>query len=139
MALRGIWDPLKQGLPKGVLKQEPSGIEVTTSFGVNNFGNNKVMKVTFFSKCAKFHLYFGNAITISEKVFSYEDNCVWPCWGISLSSDQKTCDRLSTCSKTVPRCQIWLKQMFFNRLCLRLIENWDKSNSPEASALFGTR
>ena len=34
-----VWDPLTQGLWKGVLKQELLSIKVTTLFGINSIGN----------------------------------------------------------------------------------------------------
>ena len=34
-----VWDLLKRFLAKGILKQELTGIEVTTFVGVNNFRN----------------------------------------------------------------------------------------------------
>ena len=46
-------------------------------FGVGNFGNRKVMRVIFFSKCLKFKLYFKNAAKNSEKVFCFRDNYIW--------------------------------------------------------------
>ena len=48
--LSTIWDPLTRWLPKGVLKQELSDIQVTTIFAGNNFRNNYAMKLIFFLK-----------------------------------------------------------------------------------------
>ena len=90
--------PLTHSLPKGVLKQELSGIEVTTFFGLNNFRNISAMKTMFFfPKCSKFFGYFINAMKYSQNMSIYDDNIVWTFAGISLKHDKNTYDRPSTC------------------------------------------
>ena len=51
--LSSVSDPSRRLLPKGVLKQELSGIQVTTLFGINNSGNIEGMNVIFFYKMLK--------------------------------------------------------------------------------------
>ena len=49
---RSVWDLLTRWFPKSVLKRELSGIDVTTNLSVNNFRENKAMKLIFSSKNA---------------------------------------------------------------------------------------
>ena len=53
------------------------GIQVSTSFKVNNLVSTSVMRVTFFSKCSKMNVTFKNDIKNSENVFSFLDKCIW--------------------------------------------------------------
>ena len=65
LGLISVCDPCTRWLPKSALKHELSDIQVTTFFGVNNFGNIWAMKmIGFFSKCVKFYLDFKNSIKI---------------------------------------------------------------------------
>ena len=64
---------------KGFLKQEFYGIQVTSLFGINNFGHIEAMKVIFFSKCSKSYVHFENAIRLRENVENFGDNFVWTC------------------------------------------------------------
>ena len=77
--LSSVLDPLTGWLPKGVLKQEFYGIQVTTFFGMKTFGNIEVMKVIIFSKCWKFYVEFQNAVKPPENLDRFEDNCAWSC------------------------------------------------------------
>ena len=58
------------------MKQELSGIQETTFFGVNNFKYLSYEADLFFSKCSTFYVDFNNAIKTRENVFGFEDNCV---------------------------------------------------------------
>ena len=49
------------------------------------------------------------------------------------------CDWQSTCYQTIVRFQIWLRKMFSNSICHRLMEKLDVSATAEISSLFGTR
>ena len=55
------------------------------------------------------------------------------------SYDEKKCDLHSTCYQTVLRLWFWLRIMFSNSICPRLMENWDESVLVEVLAVFGTR
>ena len=59
--------------------------------------------------------------------------------GISVIYDENTSDRESTSYQTALRYRIWLRGMFCNSICPRLMDNWDKSASVQLSAVFGTR
>ena len=48
-----VWDPWKRLISKGVIKQDLSGIQVTTFLGPNNLQNIEAMKLIFFSKMRK--------------------------------------------------------------------------------------
>ena len=58
---------------------------------------------------------------------------------ISLSDDENTCHRQSTCYQTVLRLHVWLKEMFSNLICLGLTQNEDESAAVPISAVFVTR
>ena len=116
--------PLTCWLPNGVLKQELSGIQITTYFGVTNFRKNKAMELIFSSKmhnilCRffKFNNSFRKVVLVL-KIIAFE-----LVTGISLKSDEKRCDRPSRWWNTVLRFQIWLRRMCFNSDSLRLQEN----------------
>ena len=74
-------DHLTRWLPKRVLKQDLSAIQVTTFLALNNFGNIWPMKMIFSSKTLKISIYLKNAIELAKNVFSFEDNYGWTrCW-----------------------------------------------------------
>ena len=84
-----VLDPLTRWFPEGVLKQELSGIHITTFFGNHNFGNIEGMELIFFPKCSEFSVDFKVAIKFPENVHGFEDNCVWTCCAnFSLLSQQ---------------------------------------------------
>ena len=60
-------------------------------------------------------------------------------WGISLNSEENTWERQSTCYQTVLRIHIRLKELFFNLICLGLMENWDESATMLISAVIVAR
>ena len=121
---RSVWDSLTCWIPKGVLKQELSLIQVTTYFGVNNFREDEALKLIFFSKMRNIFNRFCNCNSnfrlffLVLKITAFEHTP-----GIFLQSDEKTCGRLSTCWKTLLRFQIWLRQLFSNSICLTLMES----------------
>ena len=47
-------------------------IDLTTFFGVRNFGNTSAMRVIFFSKCSKFELDFKNEKKNQKKLFVFQ-------------------------------------------------------------------
>ena len=48
-----VWGPWKRWFPKGVLKYELSGVQLTTFIAVNNFHDISVMKLICFFKMCK--------------------------------------------------------------------------------------
>ena len=56
---------------------------------------------------------------------------------ISLIYDESTCDLHSTFYQAVLGFQIWLREMFSDSICLRLMENWDKSALVQVEEVFG--
>ena len=77
--LSSVLDPLTSWFQKGVLTQKFYGIQVTTFFGINNFGDIETMKLFFFRKCSKFYVHFENAIKLPQNAHGFGDNCVWTC------------------------------------------------------------
>ena len=78
--LDSVWELLTRWLPKGVVKEELSDIQVTTIFGGNKFQNNWAVKlIFFFSKCVQFYVDFKNAVKICHNGNGFEDNCIWSC------------------------------------------------------------
>ena len=123
-SFRSCWDLLTRWLPKSVLKQELPGIQVTTYSGVTNFRKNKTMKSIFSSKMPNILCRFCKCNNNFKKVFLVLKIIVFELVAkISLKSSKKRCDWSSTCWKTVLRFQIWLRQMLFDWICLRLMEN----------------
>ena len=76
-----VFDPLTIWFPKGVLKQDFSGIQRTTFFEINNFGRIEPMKVICFPKWSKVYVDFQNTIKLPENIDGFEHNCVWTCCG----------------------------------------------------------
>ena len=75
------------------MKQELSGIQVTTFFGINNFGNIEAMKVILFFKMLKILRRFQKL----QKLFLILNIIALKLVaGISLNNDRNTCDRPST-------------------------------------------
>ena len=65
------------------MKQQFSGLEVTTFFGSNNSANIEAMKAILFSKCSKFYVDFENAIKICEnftvlKIIAFKVKSLFP-------------------------------------------------------------
>ena len=52
-------------------------IDISASFGVDNFRKPWLMRVIFSTHHWKFHLYTKNAKNISQKVYSFFDNVIW--------------------------------------------------------------
>ena len=67
-----IWARLPCCFSKDPLKRDFLDIDLTTFFGVRNFGNTSAMRVIFFSKCSKFELDFKNEKKIQKKLFVFE-------------------------------------------------------------------
>ena len=65
------------GSAKGVLKQEVSGLQLTTFLGDNNFQNIKGMKLICFSKKRKISCRLRNCNKKMRKCFFFWDNGVW--------------------------------------------------------------
>ena len=80
-----MWDAIRRLLPKSVLKQDLSSIQLTTFFRVNNWAS-----IFFFSKCAKFDADFKTFLGFEIITFALFA-------GISLSSEDKTYDRQLKC------------------------------------------
>ena len=57
---------------------------------------------------------------------------------ISLNSNQKTCDRQSTCHQIVLGLPIWLKQMLSNSLGPDIMQNYDEGAPVLISDAFVT-
>ena len=70
--ISSVLDPLTRWFPKGVLKQEPWRIQVTTFFGSNNFGHIKAMELIFFFQIMKILCRFQKISKISRK-----RSCFW--------------------------------------------------------------
>ena len=64
-----VWDPLTRLLPKGVLKQELSRIQITTFFRINNYKNINVVKVIFVFKMLKLLCRLQKCNKSSRKCF----------------------------------------------------------------------
>ena len=58
--------------------------------------------------------------------------------GISLNSHKETCDQQSRCYQTVLGFHTWLKEMFFNSVCLGIMKNYDESAAVLILAVFVT-
>ena len=74
--LEKCFGPLNRYLSKVCSETGSLGIEVTTFFGINNFGRVQTMKVMFFSKSSKFHADLQNAIKLPRMVYDFEVKCV---------------------------------------------------------------
>ena len=74
---KNVWSSLTSCFPKGPLKEDFLEIYLTKFFGVRNFGNTSAVRVIFFGNYSKLNMYFKNAVTNSENVFCFLDNCVW--------------------------------------------------------------
>ena len=59
--------------------------------------------------------------------------------GFSLSYDNNTGDRQSTCYQKVLRTNFWLEEMFPNSICLGLMEKCNESAAVLSRAVFLTR
>ena len=113
----GVWDPWTRWFPKVLLKRELSGIQRTTFIAVNDFQDIWAMKlIFFFLKCAKFSVYFGNAKKIEEIFLVFVIMVFQPFAGTYLCYEENSCDRQSTCYKTVLRSQIWLTEISSNSI-----------------------
>ena len=92
---------------KGVLKQELSGIQVTTFFGIISPEGIEAMKLIYFSKCKKILCTFQKTaknfhiIILVLEIMAFE-----PVARTCLNYDENTCDRQSTCYQTILRFQI---------------------------------
>ena len=62
------------------MKEDQSGIQGTTFFGISNCGNIEGMKVIFFSKSLKFLGHLKYAIMSPGRVLCFEDKCVGTCY-----------------------------------------------------------
>ena len=63
----GVYHPMTRYRQKDDLKQDHSGIQGTTFFGINNSGNIEVMKVIFFHKMLKILFKFEKCNNNSRK------------------------------------------------------------------------
>ena len=72
-------------------------------FGVRNFGNTPVMRVTFFFwKCSEFNLYFKFSEKNSEKYYCFWDNCIWiGCVKLSLLRTEYLPSALNVLTKSL--------------------------------------
>ena len=66
-----VWESSTRWFTKGVLKREISGIQVTTTFGVNNFQNIWAMKLVFFLKMRKILFRFQKSKKRFRKCFRF--------------------------------------------------------------------
>ena len=127
-------------LYKSVLKQELSGIQVTTYTGVNNFQNISAMKLMFSSRMWKICCRLRKWNKKLKKCFPFLRQ--WPLntsRKFLLLHNANTWDRQSNCYQTVLTLQTWLTEMFSNSTCLRLMEIYDKSASIVTSLVFNIR
>ena len=66
-----VLDPLARWLQKCVLKQDISGIQKTTLFGLNNLRNTSTMKLNFSSKVLKISCRFSKSNKNVRKSFRF--------------------------------------------------------------------
>ena len=123
---------------KGVLKRKPSGIQVTTFFGVSSFQNIWAITLIFFSKCAKIFINFGNAKRNPENVFFCCDNNSWTsCGNFTLLWGKFMWSAVDVLPNS-PKIQIWLREMFSNSLKFMLLAGNVLRNSPKISDVTKT-